>query len=187
MLSHNDLKKGVQFIYNGQPFEVLDYSFVFKGRGSSVVQAKIKNLVNGTVLAKTFHPGESFEEAEIKKINAKFIYCHRHNFVFCRENNPSERFQLTEEAIGPGNIFLKPGQLVQAFYFNNQVINISLPIKVCLKVTEAPPGLKGDRSQSGNKVVKLESGAEINAPLFIEAGDIIEVNTEKSQYVRRVE
>lgn len=187
MLSHTDLKKGIRFILEGQPYEVLDSSFVFKGRGSSTVQARIKNLTTGNVLSKTFHPGERFEKAEIEKVRVKFLYSHRDKFFFCRESESSARFELPREVIGESYIFLKPNETVEGIQFQGKMGDISLPIKVQLKVKEAPPGVKGDRAQGGTKTVTLETGATINVPLFIETGDIIEVNTEKGEYVRRVE
>ena len=187
MLTHNDLKKGIEFILDGQPYEILESSSFFKGRGSSVVPTKIKNLITGAIISKTFHPGEKLEEAEIEKITVKFLYSHRDRLFFCEGNNPSIRFDLPRDIIGDSADFLKQNQIVDGLRFKDQIINISLPIKVRLKVTEAPPGAKGDRAQSGNKVVALESGVQINAPLFIEVGDIIEVNTETREYIRRVE
>jgi elongation factor P len=187
MLTHTDLKKGVKFILDGQPYEVLESSFVFKGRGSSVVQTKIKNLITGNILSRTFHPGEEFETAEIEKIKVKFLYSHRDKFFFCKENDPSFRFDLPKEVIGESFVFLKPNQIVEGVHFKRKIININLPIKVQLKVIEAPPGVRGDRAQGGTKTVTLETGAKINVPLFIEEGDIIEVNTETGEYVRRVE
>jgi len=202
MLSHNDLKRGVQFILEDEPHEVVESSFVFKGRGSSVVQTKIKDLLTGNVLSKTFHPGEAFEEAEIEKVNVKFVYFHtravakgkeegsssssRDKFVFSEEENPSNRFELTSEIIGNSVIFLKQDQIVTGMKFKDKVINISLPVKVQLKVKDAPPGVRGDRAQGGTKIVTLETGAQINVPLFIETGDVIEVNTEKGEYVKRI-
>jgi elongation factor P len=187
MLSHTDLKKGIRFILNGEPHEVLDTTFLFKGRGSSLVQTKIKNLITGNVLSKTFHPGEEFEEAEIEKVKAKYLYSHRDRFFFSKENGASVRFDLAKEVIGAAAIFLKPDETVEGIQFQGKIINVSLPIKVHLKVTEAPPGVKGDRAQGGNKTITLETEAKINVPLFIEEGDIIEVNTEKGEYVRRIE
>ena len=187
MLTHNDLKKGIEFILDGQPYEILESFSFFKGRGSSVVPTKIKNLITGAIISKTFHPGEKFEEAEIEKITVKFLYSHRDRLFFCEENNPSARFDLPKDIIGDSAIFLKQNQIVDGLRFKEQIINISLPIKVQLRVTEAPPGAKGDRAQSGTKVITLESGAQINAPLFVEVGDIIEVNTETGEYGRRVE
>lgn len=187
MLSHTDFKKGIRFILNGEPYEVLESSFVFKGRGSSVVQTKIKNLITGNVLSRTFHPGENFEEVEIEKIKVKFLYSHQDKYFFCKGDNPSARFDLAKEVIGDASIFLKPNEIVEGIQFKEKIINISLPIKVQLKVIEAPPGVKGDRAQGGTKIVILKTGAKINVPLFIEEGDIIEVNTETSEYVRRIE
>ncbi|MDP2967372.1 MAG: elongation factor P [bacterium] len=187
MLSHNDLKKGIRLILDSQPYEVLDSSFVFKGRGSSIVQTKIKNLITGNVISKTFHPGEEFEEVEIEKIKVKFLYSNRDKFFFCEERNPSPRFELPKETIGQNYVFLKPNEIVEGLQFEGKIINIILPIKVQLKIVEAPPGIKGDRAQGGTKTITLETGAQINVPLFVETGDIIEVNTEKGEYVRRVE
>ena len=187
MLSHNELKKGTEFILNGQPYEVLDSSLSFRGRGSSVLQTKIKNLTTGAVVSKTFHAGEQFEEAEIEKIRVKFVYRIKGKFVFCHENDPAKRFDLAEEAVGNSAVFLKPNETVEGLQFKGKIINVSLPIKVQLKVIEAPPGIKGDRAQGGTKAVKVETGAEVNVPLFIETGDIIEINTEKGEYVRRAE
>jgi len=186
MLTHTDLKRGVVFIFNNQPYEVLDYSLVFKGRGSSVVQAKIKNLINGNVLSRTFHTGDTFEEAEISKIEIKFLYGHRGKYYFCEKDSSDKRIELSEEQIGDLVKFLKPNQIVEGLVFEGKIINISLPIKINLKVIEAPAGVKGNRAQGGTKTITLETGAKINVPLFIKEGDIIEVNTETGEYVRRV-
>ena len=187
MLSHNELKKGIKFILNNQLYEVLESSFVFKGRGSSFSQTKIKNLITGSVVSKTFHPGEKFKEAEIEKIKVKFLYCHRDKFLFCEEKNPAKRIELTKEIIGKNVIYLKPGEVVEGIKFQSEIINISLPIKVRLRVVEAPPGIRGDRAQGGTKTVKLETKAQINTPLFVKEGDVIEINTEKDEYVKRVD
>ncbi|MDP3995783.1 MAG: elongation factor P [bacterium] len=187
MLSHNDLRKGVQLILDANPYEVLEYSFVYKGRGSSIAQTKIKDLLTGNVLSKTFHPGDRLEEADVEKINVKFVYSHKGKFVFSEEKNPSSRFELTSEIIGDNSVFLKSNQTVIGIKFRDKIINISLPVKVRLEVKEAPPGIRGDRAQGGTKIVTLETGAQVNVPLFIEEGDVIEVNTEKGEYVKRVE
>src|SRR4030043_1004882 len=117
MLSHNDLKKGIDFILNNQPHEVLDSSLVFKGRGSSVVQTKIKNLITGSIVSKTFHAGEELEEAEIEKIKVKFIYHNQAKFFFCHKKDPAKRFDLIEEAVGAGAVFLKPNEIVEGLEF----------------------------------------------------------------------
>jgi elongation factor P len=186
MLSHTDLKKGIMFIMEGQPFEVLDFSLNFQGRGSSTVQIKAKNLITGAVLSKTFHTGEEFEEAEIAKKDLRFLYSHQDQFFFCETEGPSKRFFLNNEQVGLGAKFLKANQIVKGLVFKDKFINIELPIKVQLKVIEAPPGVKAGRAESGTKQIVLETGAKVQSPLFVEEGDIIEVNTETEEYVKRI-
>ncbi len=187
MLSHNELTKGTLFILNGQPCQVLEHSHSFKGRGGSVMQVKIKNLATGATLSKTFHPGDSFEEAEVLKKQLKFLYSHREKYVFVKPEKASKRIELGKEQIGSGVQFLKQNEMVEGLEFEGEIINISLPIKVNLKVTEAPPGVRAGRAEAGTKQVSLETGAQINTPLFVEGGDIIEVNTQTGEYVRRIE
>ncbi len=187
MLSYFDLRKGVQFVYEGQPYEVLEFQQIYKAQDMVVARTKIRNLINGKVLERTFHQDDKFEEAELEKIEVKFLYSRRGKFCFCELQNPSKRFELEEEQIGEGAKFLKSNQVLSGIKFQDRIINIVLPIKVQLQVTEAPPGVKGERAQAGTKPAILETGATINVPLFIEQGDIIELNTETGEYVRRVE
>jgi elongation factor P len=187
MLSYFNLRAGIQFVFEGQPYEVLEFHQMGKAQDVVVAKTKIRNLINGKVLQKNFHQGDMFKEADITKMEAKFIYGHRGKFIFCEKNEPSKRFEFTQEQLGKIIKFLKPNQELQALLFEEKVINISLPVKVQLKVQEAPPGIKGDTAQGGTKTVTLETGASLQTPLFIEADDIVEVNTETGEYVRRVE
>ncbi|MBI2042528.1 MAG: elongation factor P [Candidatus Nealsonbacteria bacterium] len=187
MLNYTDLKKGIQFIFEGEPYEVLEANPLKKAQRRVVIQTKIRNLITGSVFDRNFHQGNTFEEAELSTFSAKFIYAHRDRYIFAEEKNSSKRFELSREQIGPAVRFLKAGQEVRAEVFGGKIINISVPIKVQLKVTEAPPGVRGDRAQGGTKTVVLETGAQIGVPLFIEEGDIVEINTETEEYVRRAE
>ncbi len=187
MLSYFDLRKGTRFILEGEPYEVLEFQQMYKAQDAVVAKTKIRNLITGKVLEKTFHQGDNFEEAELEKNEVKFIYNHRGKFIFSEARSPADRFELTAEQIGEGAKFLKPNQVVTGVKFQEKIINIILPIKVQLKITEAPPGVKGERAQAGTKPVTLETGAIVNVPLFIEQGDIVEVNTETGEYVRRAE
>lgn len=186
MLTHTDLKKGVQFIYEGQPWEVLEAQLLKMAQRRPVIQSKIKNLINGTVKEKNFQQGDVFDEANLEKKDIKFLYSNKGQYFFCEENDPSKRFSFTEEQIGRQAKFFKPNSLVEGILFDEKIINIIAPIKVQLKIKDSPPGVKGDRAQGGTKSAILESGAEIQVPLFIEPGDIIEINTETGQYVKRV-
>jgi len=187
MLSYNELEKGVKIILERDPYEIIEAAPLSKGRGHSVLQTKLKNLKTGNVISRTFRPSDEFKEAEIEKIKATFLYSHREKYVFCKKDKPSERFELSAEEIGEKRKFLKENQTIEALMFEGKIINISLPIKIQLKVIEAPPGIQAGRSEPGYKQVTLETGAKINVPLFIQQGDIIEINSESGEYVRRVE
>ena len=186
MLTHTDLKKGVQFILDGQPWEVLEAQLSKMAQRRPVIQSKIKNLLDGRVLERNFQQGDVFQEADLEKREIKFIYQNRGEYFFSEPNNPSKRFSFTEAQIGIQAKYLKPNEIVTGIVFEEKIINFVLPIKVQLKVKESAPGVKGDRAQGGTKEAVLESGATIQVPLFIEQGDIIEVNTETGTYVRRV-
>lgn len=186
MLDHTDLKKGEKIILEEEPYEVLEANPLKKAQRRVIIQTKVRNLTTGNVLSRNFHQGDTFEEAELIKFKAKFIYFNRGRYYFYKKEDPSKRFDLSEEQIGPQARFLKQEQVVEAIVFEGKIINVALPIKIQLKVAEAPPGVRGDRAQGGTKIVTLETGAKILTPLFIENGDIIEVNTESCKYVRRL-
>lgn len=171
---------------DGEPYEVLDYAFLRMQQRKPVAQTKIKNLITGKVTNQTFHQSDSFEEAYLEHQKAKFLYAHRGDFVFCEADNPAKRFTLTGEQVGDQGKFLKPNTQIDAVLFDGKIINIILPIKIDLKVVEAPPTIKGGTATGGNKLVKLETGAEINVPMFIEADDIVRVNTQTGEYTERV-
>ena len=186
MLSYSQLEKGARIIINKDPYEIVKAAPMFKGRGQSVLSAELKNLRTGNVISKTFHASDSFEEADIDKMKAKFIYNNRGEYFFSENEDKSKRFSLKEEQIGDNKNFLKPDQEVEALLFNGSVVNIFLPVKVNLKVEMAPPSLKGE-SSSGNKLATLETGFKVNVPSFVETGDVLEINTETGEYSRRVE
>jgi len=185
MFDYNELKPGTIFVMDGEPYEVQEFSFLRMQQRKPVAQTKIKNLITGKVIPRNFQHTDSFEEAEINYKKVKFLYGNRGKFVFCELNNPSARFELPEDSIGEKSRFLKPNSEVEVVSFKERVINVELPIKMQFKVIEAPPSIKGNTAQGGNKVVKIETGASINAPLFINEGDVIEVNTQTGEYTGR--
>jgi elongation factor P len=187
MLSYFELRKGIRFLLEGQPYEVLDFRQVGKAQDVVVAQTKLKNLLTGKIIEKSFKEGEMLKEAELGKVDIKFVYSHRNKLCFAKADNPSERFELNKEQIGDCAKFLKQNQIMSGIVYEGKVISATLPVKVNLLVTEAPPGVKGERSQAGTKPVAVETGAVVNTPLFIEVGDTIEINTETGEYVRRIE
>jgi elongation factor P len=187
MFSINDLRVGTIFIWKKEPYKVLESKHVFVARGASSLQAKIKSLISGNVYSQSFKPADKFDEADINFREIKYLYNHRGEFWFCEKENSSQRFFLEEKAIGSQKDFLKPNTLVRAMVFEDKIVDIILPIKIDLKVTEAPPGAKGETAQRNDKLVTLETGAQIKAPLFIHAGDIVRINTETRSYTERVQ
>ena len=129
----------------------------------------------------------NLRKLKLKKWKQNFYTLTAISFFSAKKKNPAERFNLTKEQINEQVKFLKPNQIVEILKYKNNIINISLPIKTSLKVIEAPPGIQGGRSHPGTKTITLETHAEINAPLFIKEDDIIEINTETNEYVRRIE
>ena len=187
MLSYNELKAGILFIKDGEPYEVLEYAFVRMQQRKPVAQLKIKNLISGKVMNYTAHQNESFKEAEIEVNPVQFIYHHSGEYWFHEAGKPQNRFSLKDDILGNTVKYLKPNTEIKAFKFNGKIINVELPIKVDLKVTEAPPAIRGNTAQGGTKVAVLETGAKVNVPLFINEGDIIRINTKTGEYAERVE
>lgn len=186
MIGPNDLKPGVFFIFEGQPYEVLETHHLKMQQRRPVVQSKMRNLLNGKMLERNFQQSDTFEEANIARQDVKYLYSHRGEFWFSETNDPSNRFQLSQEILGDITHFLKTNTEVQAILFNGKITNIELPIKIDFKVTQAPPAIRGDTAQGGVKQVTIETGAIINTPLFINEGDIIRINTQTGEYVERV-
>ena len=187
MLSINDLQNGINIVYEETPYQVLEVLHLHIGRGGSSIQTKLKNLKTGGVLNRNFKPSDVFEEADTLKQKVKYLYNHRDEYWFAEENNPVNRFKLSQEQIGNAINFLKPNTVVEALKFKGAILNITLPIKMDFKVIEAPPAVRGNTAQGGTKTVIIETGAQINTPLFINEGDIIRVNTQTGEYVERVE
>ena len=186
MLTINDLKNGLVIVIDNDPYAVMSVKHQHIGRGGSSIQTKIQNLRTGKVFNRNFKPSDKFGEAEIEKIKSRFLYANRGIFWFDEISNPQNRFSLEGEIVGGKAQFLKPNLEVTASKFEGKIIDVELPIKVDYKVVEAPPAIKGDTAQGGTKIVVLEAGARVLAPLFINEGDIIRVNTETGEYTERI-
>lgn len=187
VLAYNEILPKKIILYEGSPFEVLTSHVFRKQQRKPVNQTKLRNLKTGKVTEVSFHQSETVEEADIQYETITYLYHNRGEFWFCEEGNPRNRFQLSEEQIGEQGRFLKENARVEVMRFEDEVIGVHLPIKLDLKVKEAPPAVKGNTVQGGTKQVVLETGATINAPMFINEGDILRINTETGEYVERVE
>lgn len=187
MLSYTDLTKGTIFEMDGEPYLVMEYAFLRMQQRKPTVQTKLKNLITGKIVAKTFQGSDAYSEAEIDKQPITFLYANRGEYWFCEKGNPKNRFKLEEHILAEQGKFLKPNTEVTAFKFREKIINMELPIKMDYKVAEAPPSYKGDTATGGSKSVKLENGLMMQVPMFINEGDIIRVNTTTGEYVERAE
>ncbi len=187
MINYNELKPGVVFILDGEPYEVLEFDFLRMQQRKPVAQTKIKNIITGKILSRNFQHTDSFQEAQIDYKKVKFLFSHRDKFVFCEIQNPSARFELPAEAIGDKAKFFKTNSEVEVVSFQDKIINVKLPVKMEFKVVEAPPAIRGNTAQGGTKTITLETGAQIQAPLFINEGDIVRVNTQTNEYDERIE
>lgn len=186
LLEYNEVTEKKFIVLDGAPYEVIT-SHVFRKQQRKPVNAtKLKNLLTGKVTEYSFHQSEKIEEAEIDEKDVKYLYTNRGEWWFADPQNPADRFKVPAEVVGPQGKFLKPNTIVKQYLFNEQPISFRMPITVDLKVVEAPPNVKGDTMTGGQKSVKLETGATINAPLFVNEGDIIRVNTETEEYRERV-
>lgn len=187
ILSYNEITQKKVIEYNGDPYEVLS-SHVFRMQQRKPVnQAKLRNLLSGKVLEISFHQSETVPEADIGKMSATYLYTNRGESWFCEEGNPKNRFSFPENSVHEKIQWLKGNSPVEVMTYKDKPATIEIPIKMDLKVTEAPPAVKGDTATGGSKQVAVESGATVSTPLFINAGDIIRVNTDTGEYVERVE
>lgn len=179
-----DLKKGTIFQLDGHPFRVVSYAQKVMGRGGSIVNARIKSLLDGKVQDKTFKGNEAVEPAEIVNQNVQYLYNDSAQYYFM-DSDTYEQIEVSTDLISDSAGYLKEGDIVKAQKFNGQVINIELPKNVFLKVTYAEEVVKGDTSSSVLKDVTLETGITIRVPAFIKQGDVISVSTEDGSYRER--
>ncbi|MDO8590067.1 MAG: elongation factor P [bacterium] len=185
MLDYNEVKEGKYIVFEGEPYEVIGSHVFRKQQRKPVNAAKLKSLLTGRIVEHSFHSSDKVKEADINKKEVKYLYANKGEYWFSEANDPSKRFKLSEEIIGPAAKFLKPNILVDAMLFDERIIGLKLPIKMELEVTEAQETTKGNTAQGATKMVRLETGVEIQVPMFIKEGDVVRVNTETGEYTDR--
>lgn len=180
----NDLKVGVVMTYNGAPYQVIRSEHSKQARSAAVLRAKLKNLITGQVLDKTFQQGDSILPADLGKIVANFLYRDAEGFHFM-DNKTFDQFVLSDVVVGAAANYIIDGEDVQLVTFEGKPVAVSLSPKVVLTVVEAPPGVKGDSASNVTKKVKCNTGYELSVPLFVNEGENIRINTETGAYVER--
>jgi elongation factor P len=185
MISTNDFRTGVTVEIDGQPWVVVDFQHVKPGKGSAFVRAKIKNVITGAVLERTFNAGEKLPKALIERREAQFLYSVGDDYTLM-DNRTYEQITVRREDIGEGANYLKENMNVVILSYDTRVIGVEVPNFVELAVVETEPGFKGDTATGGTKLARLETGATVKVPLFVNVGDVLKVDTRTGTYIERV-
>lgn len=185
-VQYNEILPKRTVVMNDDPYLVLTSSISKKDRQKASNAVKMKNLRTGGVVDKTFHQADILQEADIEKRDVKFLYSNRGEYFFCPPDNPSDRFSFGEDIVGKLGNYVTENSIVEAIVFNDEIMSVTTPIKVELKVKNAMEAVKGNTSSGATKEVTLETGLEIHVPMFINEGDVVAVNTESGQYSERV-
>lgn len=181
MLSINDLKKGTIIQIDDEPYEILETRHSKMGRAGAVLRTKIRNLITGNVLDKTYKGGDKFEEVSLEELRAQFLYKEGEDFYFMDQES-YEQFNLNEDQLGDKADYLAEEIIVKIKKYRGNPISVILPPEVKLKVISAPPGVKGNTADGGSKIVTLETGLKISVPLHIKEGDVLKIKTETGRY-----
>jgi len=182
--STNEFKSGLKVMLDGDPCSIIENEFVKPGKGQAFNRVKIRNLMTGRVLDKTFKSGETLEGADVMDVDMQYLY-EDGEFYYFMDTETFEQKPAEVRAVGDTKDWLKPQDMVQVILFNDNPIAIQVANFVDLEITHTDPGLKGDTAQGGTKPIVLETGVEIRGPLFLEIGDIVKVDTRTGEYVSR--
>ena len=185
MLNLNEIKLDKLLKINNEPYIVVKAEHHKVARGGGVLKTKLKNLITNNVLEKTFQGNDKVEEAETQDKFAQYLYKDE-NEAYFMDNESYEQFNLSLDQLGDATKWIKDGTDVKILYFDNKPISVKLPVKVELKVTSAPPGVKGNSAGNVTKMVTLETGTEVAVPMFVNEGDVIKINTDTGEYAERV-
>ncbi len=185
MISAGDFRNGLTVEMEGQVFQILEFQHVKPGKGAAFVRTKLKNVINGGVVEKTFRPTEKFPQARIDRNDMQYLYADGDLFNFMNVET-YDQVALDKATIGDALKFVKENDMVKICSFNGNVFAVEPPMFVELEVTETEPGFKGDTATGANKPAIVETGASVNVPLFVEIGDKIKIDTRTGEYLSRV-
>ena len=185
MVSAGDFRNGVTFEMEGQVYQIIEFQHVKPGKGPAFVRTKLKNVLSGKVVDKTYNAGVKVETATVDRRDATYLYRDGSDFVFM-DSQDYEQHPLSESLVGDSARFLLENMPVQIAFNEGAPLYLELPVTVEIEVTHTEPGLQGDRSNAGTKPATLETGAEIQVPLFINTGDKLKVDSRDGSYLGRV-
>lgn len=184
MISVNDFKTGLTVEVDGDIFTVLDFQHVKPGKGAAFVRSKLKNLRNGNTVEKTFRAGETIGRAMIENRDVQYLYASGQDHVFM-DNESYDQFSLTEDQLKWELNFLKENMNVKIVSYQGEILGINLPNSVELKVIETEPGIKGNTATGATKNAKVETGLNVQVPLFINEDDVLLIDTREGKYISR--
>jgi elongation factor P len=183
-LSINDLKNGLTILVEGQPFMILDSQFVKPGKGAAFTRCKMRNMKTGNILEQTFRGDEKIDEAFIEESKLQYQYNSNDMYYFMDQENYDEKV-ISKDILGEKVNFLKDNMEVTALSYKDDILAVNLPNFMIYKITSSEPGVKGDTAKAGTKPAKIETGAIIQVPLFVNEGDSIKVDTRTGTYLER--
>jgi elongation factor P len=184
MISTSDFRTGVTFELEGDVMQLLEFQHVKPGKGAAFVRCKMKNVKTGSVVEKTFRPGEKFPKAHIERKEMQFLYKEESNWTFMDTEN-YEQISLPESLLEDAPKYLKENMTTGILFYQGQVIGIDLPKQVELAVTGTDPGIKGDTASGGSKPATMETGVIVQVPFFVNEGDVLIIDTRTGNYVSR--
>ncbi len=185
MISVNDFKTGVTIELDNMAYQVMDFQHVKPGKGAAFVRAKLRNLKTGATIEKTFRGGEKVPRAHLNKREMQYLYNDGDAYVFM-DNENYEQLSIPADIIGDDVKWLLENMNIGVLIYNNDILGIDLPNFIELKVTQSEPGIKGDTATGATKAATLETGAQVQVPLFVNEGDVIRIDTRTGEYMERV-
>jgi len=185
MISTSDFRNGVNLKVDGAPCQVIWFQHHKPGKGGAVMRVKLRNLENGTITETTFKSGVKFDEVSVTREKKQFLYAAANDYFFM-DMSSYEQLTVQKDKLGDSVKFLKPDQEVEALYIDGKFLTIDLPSNVELKVMSTVPGIRGDSVSNLVKPATLETGVEVQVPLFIKEGDVVKISTTTGEYVERV-
>jgi elongation factor P len=181
----SDFRKGLKVQLDGEPYLMVEMNFRKPGKGQALYLCKLKHLIRGTVIDRTYRSGDTLESADVEEIDAQYLYRQADQFVFMNNEN-YEQYELDKEQVGDDWRYLKEGMVCSMLLYNNNPIGVTPPNHVVLKVEYCEPGAKGNTATNVTKPCKVETGAEFPCPAFVEIGDLIKIDTRSGEYLERV-
>mgnify|MGYP003102471515 CR=1 FL=1 len=184
MVSAGDFRNGVTLEIDGQVVQILEFQHVKPGKGAAFVRTKLKNVINGGVVERTFRPTEKFPAARIYRVDMQYLYADGDLYNFM-DVNTYEQIALSTDVVGDALKFVKENETVKVCSYNGKVFSVEAPLFVELEITDTEPGFKGDTATGATKPATLETGAQINVPLFVNQGDRVKIDTRTGEYLSR--